>query len=32
LIKRFIENSNESGGPTLGAAEFKRQIYLNNSG
>jgi small GTP-binding protein len=32
LIQRFVQNSSESGGPTLGAAEFKRQIYLNNSG
>lgn len=31
LIKRFIENTSDGGGPTIGAAEFRRRLYLNNS-
>ena len=32
LIKRFIQNTIAVEGPTIGPAEYRRQIYLNKSG
>ena len=31
LIRRFIQNTSAVEGPTIGPAEYRRQIYLNKS-